>query len=199
MSNEKRGLWRVFSLVISATLAASIAGTLAGCGQSSHSNLPGKSAGPGNREQGGHASIGHTHVAPHGGQVQAVGDNHFELTYDSATGRFTLHVLGEQESKSAPIAEQEIGLQVRDEASGEFKSIKLNAVPLDDEPHGKSSRFVASSEELVALSHFTAVARVPVADDSHRVSFQFSICERQADQRHSGHLDNRRLRVPDGV
>jgi hypothetical protein len=150
-----------------------------GCGGSSTTGTATSSAaapadhGDGHAKRSGHTGVGHSHIAPHGGQVQSVGDNHFELTFDGAVGQFTLYVLGEEESKAEPIAEQAIELQVRDEGTGEFKSIRLAAKPQQGETGGMSSRFVGSSEELATLAHFTAVARVPVSGESHRVSYQF--------------------------
>jgi hypothetical protein len=125
------------------------------------------------RKDADHASIGHSHIAPHGGQVQAVGDHHFELTYDGDSGRFTLFVLGADETKAEPIGEQEMTLQVRNETSGQFTTVKLLAAPQEDDPEGKASRFAATAEQLAGLGNFDAVARVPVVGDMHRVSFQF--------------------------
>ena len=50
-----------------------------------------------------HGSGGHSHQALHGGQVQAVGNNHFELVYAPSEGRFTLFVLGSEENEPEPI------------------------------------------------------------------------------------------------
>jgi hypothetical protein len=106
--------------------------------------------------------------------VQSVGNNHFELTYDHETGRFSLYVLGDEESTAAPIAEKEITLQVRDERTAQFQAAKLMADPQPGESAGESSRFSATRVELANLEDFTAVARVPIDGQSHRVSFQFS-------------------------
>src|SRR5262245_31619230 len=157
-------------VALSGMFAAIVGLALAGCGQNpSSSSGPSAKSGasdhPGSDQdhskKGDHASTGHSHVAPHGGQVQSVGNNHFELTFDGA-GEFTLYVLGEEESKADPIAEHEIPLQVRDEGTGEFKSVKLAANPQAGESGGMSSRFIGSSDELAKLANFTAVARVPV-------------------------------------
>ncbi len=178
MSNDKRTHWRAgrfAAFALSVPLTAIVGLAIAGCGQKSSSPTgpSAQSAGGGQAKIGDHGNTGHSHVAPHGGQVQAVGDHHFELTFDGAGGQFTLYVLGAEESKADPIAEQEIALQVRDEGTGEFKSVKLAANPQEGETGGKSSRFVGSNDELAKLANFTAVVRVPVAAGSHRVSFQF--------------------------
>ena len=86
-----------------------------------------------NGHKGDHGSGGHSHQALHGGQVQAVGNNHFELVYAPSEGRFTLFVLGSEETEPEPIPEAEIPLQVRDEATGEFKKLMLAADPLEGE------------------------------------------------------------------
>jgi hypothetical protein len=120
-----------------------------------------------------HADSAHAHIAPHGGQVQSVGDNHFELVYENKPGRLVLYVLAENETVAAPISAREIPLQVRDERTGDFQSFQLVTEPMEGEDDGKSSRFAAASDTLTRLENFTAVARVLVGGDSHRVSFQF--------------------------
>lgn len=120
-----------------------------------------------------HASSGHSHKALHGGQVQAVGDNHFELVYVPTVGRFTLYVLGSEETESEPIPQQEVSLQVRDEATGEYKKLMLAADPLQGESAAKSSRFSATDPVLAKLQNLAAVARIPIAGESYRVAFQF--------------------------
>lgn len=184
MSNQRTiqsRVGRFAALALSGALAAIVGLAIAGCAQKeSSSGSAATAAEPahpdGNQDhpkKGDHGSSGHSHVAPHGGQVQSVGDNHFEVTYDGDAGRFTLYLLGEEESKSAPIAEKEITLQVRDEQSGQFKTVKLAADPQEGESAGKSSRFVAASDEWAKLGNFDAVARVPVGGETNRVSFQF--------------------------
>ena len=126
-----------------------------------------------NGDEGDHASSGHSHKALHGGQVQAVGNNHFELVYDAAAGGFTLYVLGSEETESEPIAEKEIPLQVRNEATGEYKKLTLAAEPLEGESDDKSSRFSATNADLAKLGNLEAVARIPVAGEPYRVAFQF--------------------------
>jgi Heavy metal binding domain len=183
MLNETAARAWIGGFALSAIIAAIVGLALAGCGQlaSKSNGTPGKPDGHrdaadhhGHANKGDHASVGHSHIAPHGGQVQSVGDNHFELTYDETNGRFALYVLGEQESKSAPIPESDIALQIRDEESGEFHSAKLGADPLEDDSAGESSRFSATSPELAKIRNFTAVVRVPISGESHRVSFQFA-------------------------
>jgi hypothetical protein len=119
-----------------------------------------------------HSRSEHSHVAPHGGQIQSVGDNHFELVYEAAAGRFVLYVLGSEESKAAPIEATEIALQVRREGADQLQQVKLLAEPQPGET-GKASRFALAQPDLPRLGSFTAVARVPMGDDSYRVSFQF--------------------------
>lgn len=118
-----------------------------------------------------HDATPHSHAAPHGGQIQEVGDRHFELAYDDSDGRFTLYLLGDHESKPAPVAVAEITLQVR--VADQFKSAKLVANPLDGETNGMSSRFTGTGEDLAKLGDFDAVARVPVDGEPQRVAFQF--------------------------
>lgn len=126
-----------------------------------------------NGHEGDHASAGHSHQALHGGQVQAVGDNHFELVYVPAAGRFTLYVLGSQETQSEPIPEEEVPLQVRDEVTGEYKKLTLAAEPLEGESDGRSSRFSAIDADVAKLQNFDAVARIAIAGEPYRVAFQF--------------------------
>lgn len=173
---RRRWLYSAAPAALPASLIA-LAIFVTGCGRETPAPSQavasaGSSAG-GSQKKSDHASVGHSHVAPHGGQVQAVGDNHFELTYDAQPARFTLYVLGTEENRSEPIPDKELTLQVRDEASGQFKSITLPADPQAGEPAGNSSRFAATSAELAELGNFTAVARVPIAGQSYRVAFQF--------------------------
>jgi len=173
---------RIKGTCIAATIVGSLMlltlAMLTGCGGGNAAPAEGRPAKPsgggsGDAAAGDHASTGHSHVAVHGGQVQVVGDNHFELVYDGEARRFTLYVLGEDETKAAPVAEKETTLQVRDEKSGQFKRVTLAANPLEGESDGQSSRFTGISDELANLGNFDAVARVSMAGESHRVSFQF--------------------------
>lgn len=119
-----------------------------------------------------HAGGEHAHRAMHGGQIQAVGDYHFELAYESS-GRFALYVMGSDETQPLPIAAETIELQVRNETADALRTLALLPAPLDGESPGTSSRFAAESDELTSLVDFTALARIPVEKDSWRASFQF--------------------------
>ena len=158
-----------------ATIAAIMLATFVGCSRETPQEIATASASTlesDSSPKSKHASTGHSHIAPHGGQVQAVGDNHFELVYDSNRGSFTLYVLGSEEMQAEPIPEQEITLLLQKELSSQFVSLSLVAEPLVDTA-GRSSRFFGTDPQLAKLDNFTALVRVPVAGEPHRVLFQF--------------------------
>ena len=67
-----------------------------GCGNSEHAHE--KDSGPAAPHADGHkGGEGHSHIAPHGGIVKTVGQNHVELTFDATNGTITFYMLGDNE------------------------------------------------------------------------------------------------------
>ncbi|MCA9443409.1 MAG: hypothetical protein KC964_21590 [Candidatus Omnitrophica bacterium] len=111
--------------------------------------------------EGGH---GHTHEAPHGGTLVAVGDHfaHLEIVLDPETGKMTAYVLdGEAEN---PIrlkqGSMEFSLALKTDNGGTTVTmLELAGVEnaLTGETAEDTSEFVVESEKLKGIDQFSAV------------------------------------------
>lgn len=131
------------------TLCAIIAMSLSlGCGSKSDpsSGASGDSGGTGGGKK------GHVHNHPdegiHGGPIAEWGKEEFhpELILDTEKKRATVYILDGEVKKQVPIDAQTITLVLK--ANKPPTTIQLKAQPDEDDPAGKSSRFVGTHEQF---------------------------------------------------
>lgn len=93
----------------------------------------------------------HEH-GPHGGHIIELGEEeyHAEVTVDAAR-KLTVYVLGPDGSTPAPIAAESIAFELGDLDAPTV--LTLNAVPLEGDPEGQSSRFEAAPDALPESIH----------------------------------------------
>jgi hypothetical protein len=100
----------------------------------------------------------HEHHAPHGGALQALGDEfaHVELVLDAASGRLTAYVLDGEAEKPVRVAQPKLVLKLVD-LSGGPTTVELTAVanPLTGETVGDTSQFEGGSDRLKGASTFS--------------------------------------------
>jgi len=140
-----------------------------GCGNSESSQVkPGDQNNP-------KSSEGHSHVAPHGGIVKTVGQNHVELTFDSKNGTLTFYVLGDNEQEAYPVDAAPMKIQVKRtdrEDFDAFIAVVLDPIPQEGEPKGKTSRFAGSHADLIGAISFEATLHPKIDGKAYRTLFQ---------------------------
>lgn len=148
---------------------------LAGCGDGDHSHAntgkDGQAVPHGKHGDG----EGHSHVAPHGGIVKTVGQNHVELTFDSKNGTITFYVLGENEQVAYPVDAQAMKIQVKrmdQQDFDDFIAVELAPIPQEGDPKGKSSRFAGTHADLIGAKVFEATLHPKIDGKAYRTLFQ---------------------------
>jgi hypothetical protein len=93
----------------------------------------------------------HEH-GPHGGHIIELGEEeyHAEVVVDEAR-KLTVYLLGPDAATAAPIAAESIAFELGDLDAPTV--LTLNAVPLEGEPEGQSSRFEAAADALPESVH----------------------------------------------
>jgi len=141
--------------IMALSIVASI--TLVGCGDSPKSS--GSSAHADHDEHAdhdGHDHSGHDHSdhghaeeGPHQGSLIELGNEayHAEMVHDEATGTVTVYLLDSAAKTSVPIDATELLVNLTHDSAAE--QFKLAANPQENDPEGKSSRFVSTDAELV--------------------------------------------------
>lgn len=81
---------------------------------------------------------------PHGGTVIEFGKYHGEFVVDHAKKQATVYILDGKVKNAVPIAAEKLLLSIK---SPMFQT-DLKAMPQDSDPKGKSSRFVATHDNL---------------------------------------------------
>ena len=122
----------------------------------------------------GHESAGHTHVAPHGGLVNSIGNYHVELVYNSAASKLMLYVLGEDGTTSSPIDATAISGQFKIEGGADFTPVTLNPSPLEKETAGTASKFEAIVPVLDGGKTYEVFIRPSIDGKSYRTAFQLT-------------------------
>lgn len=95
-----------------------------------------------------HAGHAHPTEGPHHGDLIELGNEeyHAEILHDEAAGTVTIYVLNGTATEQVPIDATEVTINVKHE--GKPEQFKLSASPDENDPQGKSSRFVSSDGEL---------------------------------------------------
>jgi hypothetical protein len=100
-----------------------------------------------------HSVEGHAHgVGPHDGTIADWGGGtyHVEFTVDREQQQATVYVLGSDEKTPAPIDAESIELSITDPEM----QVTLQAEPQQDDPEGRSSRFVGTDEKLGIVQEY---------------------------------------------
>jgi hypothetical protein len=106
--------------------------------------------GPGSHD---HGAEGHGHgVGPHDGTVADWGGGkyHVEFTVDHSKQQATVYILGSDEKTLLPIDAASIELSIKDPEM----QVTLKASPQENDPQGKSSRFVGNHEKLGVVQEY---------------------------------------------
>ena len=90
----------------------------------------------------------HPSEGPHHGALIELGNEeyHAELLHDEDEGTVTVYILDGSANNAVPIEAQEVTINLKHDGRGE--QFKLAAAPMEDDPEGKSSRFVSNDAEL---------------------------------------------------
>ena len=126
------------------------------------------------KEHGGHESGGHTHIAPHGGMVNSIGDYHIELVYNAAASKLLFYILGEDGTSPSPIDSKAIVGQFKVEGGTDFTPFTLNPVPLERERDGKASKFEAVIPILEGGKTYEIFVRPSIEEKSYRTAYQLT-------------------------
>jgi hypothetical protein len=153
---------RIGALLLSAAL---VVVAVVGCGRNEQKAGTAKSSG------------GHTHTAPHGGELVELGDHQYnlELVYDGGRGVLQVWVLdGHAENFiRLPIA----GFQIEVDVDGKKQVLEMLPVanPVTGETIGDTALFEARAEFLMSANHFDGVIKaIKVRDSDFRnVRFHF--------------------------
>ena len=115
--------------------------------------------GPGGHEEHGEEHD-HPSEGPHGGQILEFGsaDYHAELVDDDASAGVTIYILDSGATAAAPVATEELVINVRKDGSA--KQYRLKANPDAGDTEGKSSRFTADDPALHEDLHSAKEARL---------------------------------------
>lgn len=120
----------------------------------------------------GHREAGHSHVAPHGGLVNSVGNFHVELVFDEKAATLVIYILGEDGMIAQPTDAQSIPAQVKIEDDDGFTSLTFSPSPLNGEKTGAVSCFSTPAGDLAKVKMFDVFLRIPIAGKQYRTAFQ---------------------------
>lgn len=97
-----------------------------------------------------HGEHAHPSEGPHHGDLVELGNEEFhaEILHDDDAGTVTIYVLDSGATVQVPIEATEIMINVKHD--GKPEQFKLAATPDENDPEGKSSRFVSTDKELAA-------------------------------------------------
>ena len=109
--------------------------------------------------QAGHDHASHAHAAegPHHGTLSELGNDEYHAEFLHDDQSVTIYILDGSADKQLPIDATEIAINTIH--AGLPKQFKLDASPDENDPPGKSSRFVSSDQELA--SHINEVGAEP--------------------------------------
>ena len=90
----------------------------------------------------------HSSEGPHGGSLIELGNEeyHAELVHDEQAGTITIYVLDRRQRQVCRSKPQTVSINLTHEGRGE--QFKLTAAADQNDPQGKSSRFVSSDADL---------------------------------------------------
>lgn len=126
------------------------------------------------KKKGSHESGGHTHVAPHGGLVNSIGNYHVELVHEMATSKLVFYILGEDGTSPSPVDAKPILGQFKTEGVSDFTPFTLNPAPQAGENEGMASRFEAAVSGLEKGKSYELFVRPTIEDKSYRTAYQLT-------------------------
>ena len=90
----------------------------------------------------------HPSEGPHHGSLIELGNEeyHAELVHDEQTATVTIYILDSSAMKAVPIDAKELTINLKHD--GQPEQFKLTAAPDEEDPQGKSSRFISNDREL---------------------------------------------------
>ncbi len=117
-----------------------------GCAGESSSDGPETAGPPATADS--HEGHNHPSEGPHHGDLVELGNEeyHAEVLHDDAAGTVTIYVLNSGATEQVPIEATEIMINVKHD--GKPEQFELAATPDENDPAGKSSRFVSKDKEL---------------------------------------------------
>ena len=106
----------------------------------------------------------------HGGIPRLVGDDIVELVQDSAAGKFTIYLTGEDKKPYAAEAKPLIA-QVKVPGATALQTVTLQPVPQTGDPAGKASMFTGADAALAGKTGVTVILRIELDEKQQRVVF----------------------------
>lgn len=144
---------------------------------------------------------GHDH-GPNGGHLLEVGEEqyHLEVVFDDKGRTLTAFVLGPDAKTPFPIEGESIDFDM--EVGEKEHEIPLAAKPLDGEPKGKSSRFVAEGkaipDSIKAESDLNGHFHLDVGDDHFHVDLEHGDHDGHDHDEHADdHKDEKKSETPE--
>ena len=108
--------------------------------------------------------------ALHGGIPRLVGDDIVELVQDSAAGKITIYITGEDKKPYAAEAKP-LTAQVKMPGATALQTVTLQPVPQTGDPAGKASMFTGVDASLVGKTGATVILRIELDEKQQRVVF----------------------------
>ena len=108
--------------------------------------------------------------ALHGGIPRLVGDDIVELVQDSAAGKITIYITGEDKKPYAAEAKP-LTAQVKMPGATALQTVTLQPVPQTGDPAGRASMFAGADATLVGKTGATVILRIELDEKQQRVVF----------------------------
>lgn len=179
------------------TLSLAMSLALVGCGASTEAPTASPQAGhddhaheDDHEHEGGHA---HPSEGPHHGGLIELGEEeyHAEIIDNHDTGAVTIYMLDSAAKNAVPINATELVINLKHD--GQAEQFTLTASPEEDDPAGKSSRFVITDADLADdLDHEGADAKlvVTIGDKQYRGDIQGHGHDHDDHEGHDAHEDD---------
>ena len=108
--------------------------------------------------------------ALHGGIPRLVGDDIVELVHDSAAGKLSIYITGEDNKPYAAEAKPLIA-QVKVPGATTLQTVTLQPVPQSGDPAGKASMFTGSDLALAGKTGMTVLLRMELDEKQQRLVY----------------------------
>ena len=126
------------------------------------------------KEHGSHESGGHSHIAPHGGMVNSIGDYHVELVHDIAASKLVFYIFGADGTTPSPIDAKPILGQYKAEGGSEFVPFTLNPAAQAADKADTASKFEAAVKGLEMGKTYEVFVRPTIEDRAYRTAYQLT-------------------------